>query len=245
MSEQELLDSTAEIIKQFYVEHSAKHGLQAGWSFLYSPRKTFSLKTPLFLVGLNPGGTAAKNAGEITSERGNAYFVERWGLNCQPNKLQKQIGMMYDELVRIISPQIPRQDLIDNTLAANFAPFRSPKWDSLRDRSELIEFSRGMWKSVLSTLNPKVMICFSRIPYEEFTGLFIQNGYQKTKEEKEPINWGKVTVEISSLFRADKSVLLVRLPHLSRYQLFGREKSFKAAQFVCSRVANVLSDTFR
>lgn len=241
MCEQDLLHVTVEAIRQFYAERGAKYGLTAGWSFLYSPRKTFSSKTPLILTGLNPGGTEVTNAESITFEGGNAYFDEKWGSNGQPNTLQKQIRTMYDEVVKISSPQITRLDLIKNTLAANYVPYRSPKWKSLNDESGIIEFSRRIWKSILAKLNPKVIICFGGIPYKEFRTLFIQAGYHESKLEKESMNWGKITVEVSDITRHERTLLLVRVPHLSRYKLFNRSESSKAAQLVCSRVAEALS----
>lgn len=241
MSEQDLLKVTAKVIQQFYDEHGAKYNLTAGWRFLYSPRKTFSSKTPLILAGLNPGGTAAEDADGISYEDGNAFFDQPWGSNGQPSKLQKQICTMYDEIVKIISPQITRRDLINNTLAANLVPFRSPNWNSLKDSPTLVKFSCEIWEPVLDKLNPKVMICFGSIPYDKFRNLFIETGYQQNKLGKESMNWGKITVEVSNLASCEKTVLLVCVPHLSWYKLFNRSESSKAAQFVCSQVAEALS----
>jgi len=65
-----------------------------GWSFLYSPARTFNRNTAIVFVALNPGGNRfappAKNV-----EEGNAYRIERWRRGQQLSVLQREICSLF------------------------------------------------------------------------------------------------------------------------------------------------------
>jgi hypothetical protein len=197
-------------------------GHQLGWRFLYSPARTLDPETGLATVGANPGGSRYQPPSRSVEE-GNAYRTESWpgGGVKGLNPLQSQIGLLYEALAAQLSWTSPDR-LMDDTLASNFCPFRSPSWDRLAKRTESIAFSRDLWKDILGFVTPSVIVCLGDRPTRELRATLVASGWRPSGgPEIGPVGWGDVSYELANYDSAGARTLLVRLPHLSRFGIFG------------------------
>src|SRR3954453_18948502 len=128
-----------------------------GWRFLESPAATLSPYSRIAFIGLNPSGRNYEPP-QGSGEAGNAYRVGRRGPGGQADALQAQVRRMYEALARDAGP-LTASELMDETLAGNFCPFRSPLWAQLERRRESIDFSLGLWAEVLDVARPRAVIC--------------------------------------------------------------------------------------
>jgi hypothetical protein len=117
---------------------------------------------------------------------------------------------MYEELARRWPRPTTAIALMDTSLAAHFCPFRSPDWNSLASRRESIEFSEALWRDVMKIVRPRAMICLG------------QAGPRAMTEYESP--HGKT--------------LIVQIPHLSRFRIFGRPESRQAIDRFTTAAAN-------
>lgn len=214
-------------------------GHRLGWRFLYSPASTLSENTGLMFVGLNPGG-AHFEAPVPSVEAGNAYRVERWGSRSQPNGLQVQVRLLYENLADRLNQAV--EVLMDETLATNFCPFRSPSWDKLPKTAESVMFSKRLWSSAFEHISPRVIVCLTGTPFDHFEGVLRQKGFARTDSQKKRIGWGNVTYASSEYESKGDNLLMVRLPHLSRYKVFGRSESLEATDRLTEAIAQALRD---
>lgn len=230
------MDIFAEAVNR--IEHGYEAlGHQLGWRFLYSPASTLSGDTGLMFSGINPGG--AHYGHPVPSvEDGNAYRVERWGNHGQPNALQVQVRLLYEGLAEKLDQSAV--SLMDGTLATNFCPFRSPSWDRLHRKAESVAFSKRLWSSVFEHISPMVIVCLTDTPFDHFENVLRRKGFRKTDALQEPVGWGSVTYSSSGYASENGNVLMVRLPHLSRYKIFGRPESQSATDRLTDAIAQAL-----
>jgi hypothetical protein len=217
-------------------------GHHLGWRFLYTPARTLAPDTRLATVGVNPGGDAWE-APSPSVEAGNAYRLETWpgGSNGGTNPLQTQIRLFYDALAPQLGDRSPTR-LMDDTLAANFCPFRSPSWDALANRAESIAFSRELWRSILEVVSPSVVICLGELPARELGTTLLSTGARSVGvPEVRPVGWGSVTYGLAQYESSSGRSLLVRLPHPSRYAIFGRAGSEAAVERLTSVIAAAMA----
>ncbi|UPG72841.1 hypothetical protein MVG78_01175 [Roseomonas gilardii subsp. gilardii] len=195
-------------------------GYRLGWSFMATPAARMN-DAEVCLVGLNPGGSH-EGLGLWSSEAGNAYHEEKWrgseGTEFY-SPLQNQIHAM--EQLLGLSP--------DGYLAAQFIPFRSADWQRLQNRAEAIAFGQKLWLWVLQQSPARLFLCLGM---EAARGL--ARVTQAGAEETYPAGWGKVTIGRS--VSADGRVV-VRLPHLSRYGIFGRPSGLSTTATASLRLA--------
>jgi hypothetical protein len=216
-------------------------GHQLGWRFLYSPARTLDSETRLATVGANPGGQSYEPPSPSVEE-GNAYRTESWpgGGVSGLNPLQSQIGLLYEALAVRLSRTSPNR-LMDDTLASNFCPFRSPSWDRLAARNESIAFSRDLWKDILGFVTPSAIICLGDRPTRELRATLVSSGWRLSGgPEIGPVGWGDMSYELAYYDSAGARTLLVRLPHLSRFGIFGRPASKEATDRLVSLIAAAL-----
>jgi hypothetical protein len=228
-------------------------GYKNGWRFLYTSRHTLSPNTKLLLIGLNPGGYDPNNRypEEYASfESGNAYRDEPWGLldsttgNVGLNDLQKQLSALYEKVAQKINNNITRDYLMDNTLAANFYFYRSHNSEDLENKDRAKEFSLKLWSLLLQKLNPTVIITYADDAYKGLGTIYKRCGYSLS-EQKKATGWGKTNYCLMNLLLADKSLMLIKLPHLSTYKIFcGRYKYSSAVEDICNNIAERLSLVF-
>jgi hypothetical protein len=216
-------------------------GHRLGWRFLYSPARTLSPETRLAFVGTDPGGSSYVPP-STSVEAGDAYRLESWpGAGASGlNPLQEQIVLLYDALASALR-QSSRARLMDDTLAANFCPFRSPSWERLARREESIRFSRDLWKAILDFVTPSAVICLGDASARQLGATLATMGWSLKNRERGLVGWGSVSYELAVYEGSGTQMLLARLPHLSRFRILGRAQSQPAIERVVSSIAAAMS----
>lgn len=215
-------------------------GHHLGWRFLYTPASTLSKDTKLMFAGINPG--ASHYEPPLASvEQGNAYRKEPWGKGNSLNSLQIQVCGLYELLSEKLGQ--PVDNLMDQSLATNLCPFRSPSWAALPRQAESVEFCRELWKDIFDHLSPSVIICMAGVPFKYFGEVLKDRGFERTVTTRVPVAWGRVTSTQSKYRLEDEEVLTVRVPHLSRYRIFGRPESREAVDQLTDTIVESLSDS--
>jgi hypothetical protein len=213
-------------------------GQRRGWRFLSSPAATLSPSSRLAFIGLNPSGSIYAPP-QLSVEAGNAYRVERWGRDGQPNLLQVQVRRMYEALAREAGAA-SASALMDETLAGNFCPFRSPSWAHLERRHESIDFSRSLWADVFDVVRPRAVICLGESARWMREVLTLQGAEQVGVPVTRRVELDEVTYSISRHASHTHSTVLIGLPHLSRFPFFGRPQSREAVADFCAAVLPAL-----
>lgn len=238
--ENALLAQTAVRINDAYIAL----GHDQGWSFLYTPGRTLHKGARFLFMGLNPGGEGTQESKALTTEAGNAYHpdVENdWLGNGQPSQLQQQVVFFYSLLAgRMNHPDARR--LMDESLAANFCPFRSKSWVNLKERDKSISFCEELWKGLLLSTQISTIVCMSSIVRKYMSSLIIEADGKLLQEVSHRVEWGNVTYSVSQFTMACRNITIVCLPHLSRYKIFGRDKSNTATKAIVDTVAISLGD---
>ncbi len=187
-------------------------GHTKGWRLLYSPRSTRD-RARIATLGLNPGGgrTADTDWSQfkgLTNEEGNAYLVEHW-LAGRFSPLQQQV-----------------QKLVDLTgcdwasvVSSNLVPFRSPTWNELPQPHESLEFGFMLLDWVLMSPELKLVALFG-LGHSERRVVEAMGG-SGVPFQMIPTGWGKIRAR----FYRTAGPVVVGLPHLSRYQIFGRPQA--------------------
>jgi hypothetical protein len=210
-----------------------------GWRFLESPAATLSPYTRLAFVGLNPSGNNYEPP-QLSVEAGNAYRVERWGPGGQPDALQAQVRRMYEALARE-ADSLTASELMDETLAGNFCPFRSPLWAQLERRRESIEFSRRLWADALDIARPRAVICLGESARLMREVLALQGAHEVEAPVMHRVELGDVSLSISRHATVSRETVLVGLPHLSRFPFFGAPQSRAAVAALTEAVVPALT----
>lgn len=240
MAESDVLAQFRESIELAY----DRLGHQLGWRFLYTPASTLAPSTRLAFVALNPGDDKYHDP-ILSVEEGNAYRVERWWGARQQSGLQFQIRCLYQALAERDGGKT-WDVLMDETLALNFCPFRSPSWDRLRRKKESIEFSQRMWARVLEIVEPSVIICLGVAPMRYLDRVLRLRRAHLKGQESHPIEWGRtdtsegVTYKVGRYSTTHGEVTMLGLPHFSRYPIFGRPESRRATTEIVDVVSAAL-----
>jgi hypothetical protein len=215
-------------------------GHQLGWGFLYTPARTLAPGTRLAFVPLNPGVGMYHDRIKLSYEEGSAYRTEPWDPDGGFNKLQVQIQRLYVALAERLG-DITADDLMDETLALNFCPFRSRAWKLLVKPKESIEFSKRMWARVLEIVEPPVIVCLGGEPmYYLDPVLRARGAVPAGPEERHSVGWGTVTYAVRHYTTGRGEVTMVRLPHLSRFRIFGRCESRHATNDIVDTISAAL-----
>ena len=196
-------------------------GHKYGWRFLYTPKKTLSPKTKIVFIGLNPGG-GKKEDPKPSVETGNAYreTVEPWA-NGELSPLQRQVSAFY-ALLSSAWPGTNVRTLMDGSLSANFIPFRSGNIANLNDTEGSLRFAKELWDDILDLIAPTVIVTMGSDVTRHLDQLLkSRDGVQIDDQPK--CDWGNVRYRLASTILAGKKVLLIGLPHLSRFRIFGRK----------------------
>lgn len=131
---------------------------------------------------------------------------------------------------------------MNGSLAANFIPFRSKDWAGLEEKNIILEFSRALWRERLKAVPTTLYITISKVSFNEIRRILMESGYQAAGNSIiDKVGWGNVTYQMDAFERVDHKSLLIRLPHLSRYRIFGRERSQIAINHFASVAAKYLS----
>jgi hypothetical protein len=191
-------------IEQEYIRRQDR----LGWRLLASPWRTTE-RADIAFLGINPGGNRNEtDHGELSTESGSAYEIESWAdypegespLQTQVRRLFKQLGVAGSDV-----------------LAGNLIPFRSPNLKSLAYREAAFDFGVELWKQLLATAQPKLVIGMGG---ETHSALLRIAGIPPTKVEAKLSGWGNVKVKRARGSRFS----LALFPHLSRFRIIGHCK---------------------
>jgi hypothetical protein len=202
------LDEAAvhELIERKYGE--LKHYM--GWSLLYCPASV-RLRARVATLGLNPGG--GRDGGDwdgrrnFSDEVGNSYFVQNWSKAGEKTALQHQVAKLADLL----------GTSSDDLLSANLVPFRSPSWRELPNPVGSLEFGLSLLPWLLESNDLRVVVLFGLRPLEAVVAKALDAPFH----DKIRTGWGSTEARF---YKSDR-LQLVSLPHLSRYQIFGRDEA--------------------
>ena len=190
------------------IQHEySRLGHSMGWRFLTSPKATLD-NPKVVLVTLNPAGNRIDEHPAESQEQGSAYVVESWdGQPIGQDKLQRQVQMLFRSLD--VKP--------DEVLSAHFCPFRSPSLKKLHRQTESLEFSELLWTRLLAEISPELVVCLNRD-----TQTALRNIMGPTMDLRSmPTGWGNYEADVETMANGTR---LLRLPHLSRFSLFGSVK---------------------
>lgn len=230
-------DQAIEKIEQFY----RLHPTGMGWRFAYGPKSSLISDFPVWLIGINPGGSGPDKA-EPSREDGNGYRLERWSDHGTANPLQTNVLRLFQMLGK--SLEEPWEQLLDQCFTTNACPFRTssvvhlkkilPTWQ---------EISNRLWKPLLLRHRPHVIICIGEIPHRVMHDALTANGIHRVSRSQHPTGWGKY-MWYEEHYRADEQKLaLIRVPHLSRFTIFTREKCLPYTTAIPAVIAKILNES--
>lgn len=183
----------------------ARLGLAEGFKFVYGPWATLHSSEVAFL-SLNPGRPPdCEDLRTVSDERGNSYEVQR-------HVTKSPLNPQFLRLARFL-------DLAPEAILTGVAsPFRSDNWNGLTEvqREEGLAF----WATPLRNARVRLVFACSK------EALHLVREITEASLTKElPAAWDKVRVR---RFEGIGGKVIVQLPHLSRFKLFGRPESEKA-----------------
>lgn len=244
----EFFDESCCDIQQAYDELNYKRG----WSFLYTPKKTFHPAQTLLFLGLNPGGREENYPNIRSVEGGNAYLCEdwprragmgTWGAGMAP--LQRQVQALFRNIHnKMKSNNHGYKEFMNSSLSANFVPFRSPSWGELHNKVGALAFASKVWGDVLAKITPRVVISISKPVHSAIRRIYCDQGFEVTSEQNTKIGWRErrdVTYSLVELIKEQQSVVLLRLPHLFRHKVFSSPKCESQIESITTKLAEALA----
>jgi hypothetical protein len=181
-------------------------GHHYGWRFLATPRRTLVPRPPVAFLTEDPGSESPDpNQGLASCEGGSAYVHEAWPTFAPgEHPLQRQVRLMFEWLA--VDP--------DGTLSAYFIPFRSATRDTTESKQSAYDFAVGLWGRILAEVHPRLTVCL---------GGHVEQGLHEIwgrpdRVSEHDVGWGEHTARVS----AYPAHVLLRLPHLARFSVFGR-----------------------
>lgn len=242
MSDSDVLAPFEEMIEREYRRLGPRLGW-LGWRFLYTPACTLAPETRLAFVGLNPGDDKPHDP-ILCVEKGNAYRIEVedwWGPKQQAG-LQTQVRLLYEKLAERTEGATWKELMDHQTLALNFCPFRSQRWDRLdrQTQKELIAFSEGMWARVLKIVEPSVIVCLGNDPMKHLDSVLRARATTWTGLIKRPVAWKDATWAVRTYTTTSREVTLVRIPHLSTFKIFRHPESESATTEIVDTISAAL-----
>lgn len=232
------LDSLKDRINQQYIQL----GHDQCWSFLYTPAKTLNPDARFLFMGLNPGGSWDGSDPQISTEEGNAYNpeIEQWGENGG-SPLQNQMVKLYELLSKDLKVD-NYKELMNATLAANFCPFRSKDWAELKNKDATLSFCMEMWGDLIRQINVTTILCMSTLVYRQIAEILKKQGGRLVGDpQTEPVGWGKINYYVSNFEINGRNVLVLCLPHLSRYQIFSSDKCTEQVKTIIALLSTSLA----
>lgn len=191
-------------------------GFRSGWTFLCCNEDRLK-DARVAIVGLNPGGRDDEGPyGGYWSTGHNPYYDEFWGgKDASGTDLHDRLQLQIQKWHGLAGIEK------DESLCAQFVPFRTRDWEGVSKRAELeaevLAFSRNLWSAVLSSCSAEVFITMGKVPARELATLL-----HATWQPQLETGWGTAKID---LYIADDGRRVIGMPHPSRYALFDREGS--------------------
>ena len=201
----------SEDIENEYQRRLAAHPqARWGWSFMYTPESALE-RAKVVLIGLNPGGSQIDPPPAWEHTGVNAYVDQPWGESGGLNPLQQQIGL----LLKTISVKP------EEVFAANLVPFRSPSWSALPDKEGALTFGRTIWRGLLARTPARLFVALGKRSGQEMAALL-----DARHSRSHTVEWDPQSID--ELVAPDGHTVLA-LPHLSRFRIFGGNRTVAAA----------------
>jgi hypothetical protein len=197
-------------------------GHKLSWRFLTTPSKTLTSGAKIAFIALNPGGDEIPLDHEKeSSEIGSAYIYENWN----SDGLQQQVQALFREIA-INQNESNYEKLMNESLMAYYIPFRSPNYKSLKQKDESRNFAFRLWSEILRKISPELIITIDRKTFDDIHKILATKvGLELKKGRNFPTGWGNYTVDVNSYKMTERSTVLARFPHLSRFKIFNRPAS--------------------
>lgn len=192
-------------------------GFQSGWTFLCCNEDRLK-DARIAIVGLNPGGRDDEGRyGGCWATGHNPYYDEFWGgLDANGKGLHDRLQLQIQKWHELAGIEK------DESLCAQFVPFRTRDWEGVSKRAgleaEVLTFSRNLWSAVLSSCSAQVFITMGKVAARELATLL----HAPPAPCKLRTGWGTAKID---LYVADDGRRVIGMPHPSRYALFDREGS--------------------
>lgn len=200
-------------------------GHTLGWRFLCVSKRVLQDKPQIVLITANPGGKGIPpDHPPASCENGCAYIAETWGTAKKgQHKLQKQVQHLFEALAEKTRFKMGGTVLMESSLIAYYIPFRSPRLALLPRKKESLNFARSLWAPLFKQIRPKLVITIDPDAYRYF-GELIESSVSTSNKKREvmPTGWGAYTADVMRYGEGKQTTTLVRLPHLSTFQLFSR-----------------------
>lgn len=192
-------------------------GYKKGWTFFMCPEDRLE-KARAVLVGLNPGGGGVHDNSEyegVWDCPNNDYFFGEW--LSAPGKAPLQIEIQ--EWHKLLGLEH------DQTVSAQWTPFRSSRWHTLADRTTAQELSRALWAELVTRTSAKLYLAMGQVAGSGVASVL------DAKLDTIALNtgWGKTTIKT---YTTTDGTRVVQLPHPSSYRILtrGEDASDKAKQ---------------
>lgn len=187
---------------------SSEHDADWGYSFFYCPVERLRSAT-VGIVGLNPGGGGRPSDPPPPQNRswdhpGFAYLDQPWGSDGALNPLQIQIARLL-ELTGVDDKSL---------FAAQLVPFRSPSWSRLPNRTAAVDVFEPIWREMLARTSVRLWFTLGYVAGERLRCLAGAGDWTPAQS-----GWGTTQIKIA---QNSDGMVVVALPHLSRYKLFSQ-----------------------
>lgn len=196
-----------------------------GWRFLNVSKDVLRKNPRIALITANPGGNSIPaDHGTASCESGCAYLSETWGNSKQGRStLQKQVQKLFGAIADQTDFAGGGEALMESSLIAYYIPFRSPRLAMLPRKKESLDFAFSLWSGLFEQIHPKLVLTIDPAAFMAIGDLLRQRFPGPPPEHRVmQTGWGAYTAEVKRFGRGDAIATLVRLPHLSTFQLFSR-----------------------
>jgi hypothetical protein len=227
---QDLFQECVRLIENAY----KRLGYQLGWRFLYTPESTLSSKTRMVFMGLNPGGDSFYPPAPSV-ERGNAFRVEKWPGNGPSH--QREVQNLFHKIAMTSAYPGGGAALMDEALASNFCPFRSPSWDALPKKKEAIQLSNQLWGEIFGQIMPSVLILNGNSHLQYLIDLFLSMDCHILESKELLTGWGNIKARQLRMESRRGSILIMQLPNLARFKIMSSAKCEKQSGIIARTVA--------
>jgi len=138
--------------------------------------------------------------------------------------LQNQFKLLFQEIAKILNKK-NFVEVMESAVCGYFIPFRSPNFKELKDKKDVINFSIKLWMKILAKVKFKTILCIDKLTFEKIKEILIDEKYELLSEQDFKIGWGNNKSVVLKFKKNNNTFTLARFPHLSRFSIFGRDKS--------------------
>jgi len=203
-------------LKKFISFAESKLGdmLKESGNILYSSASTLRPGS-VYLIGYNPGGdpdciktTIQETLNGLPGKTENGYIDESWGgKEAGKNILQCRVRYLLEDICGLKTEEVCASNLIFK---------RSEDAKSIKFK-ECADICWPVHERIIQIVSPSLIIAFgngNNSPYS-----YLRNRLKGKDEDWIKSGYGKKRIWYCKSFRSDKGILVIGLPHLSRYAI--------------------------